>query len=122
MKCNVELARFDIAPVTTPPVTAAPDALTGLELTIDGTDIKIGWDYPPPAGGMAEAFLVGPHSAGVTPKIERAQYKTAFGTGPPPPHVLVASAAVGRYTVFARNIDAATGLVSSWTSDFIDFT
>lgn len=120
-KCNVELSRFSIATISDPPVVAAPSPLTGLVLSIDAADIKISWDYPPPAGGMAEAFGVGPLSKGVSARLEQCQYVTAFGTGPPPPHVIWAGAAVGRYTVFARNIDIATGLVSTWTSDFLDY-
>jgi len=119
---NSQLKRFDLTPIEDPPVDPDPSPLTGFALSKDGANITVTWDSPPPEGGMCDIFLVGPHSAGVTGKIQMAKYKTAFGTGPPPPQVLVTDAAVGRYTAFARNFNQTTGQVSTWVSAFLDFT
>lgn len=120
MKCNVQLSRFDLATISDPPATAAPSPMTGLTLAVNGADLEIDWTYPPAAGGMCDVYAVGPISAGVAARIEQAQYKTAYGTGPPGPHVIFTAATPGRYTVFARNYDIATGLVSTWVSAFCD--
>jgi len=121
-KLNCQLKRFDLATIEDPPADPAPDPLTGFTISANGANIDVTWDYPPPAGGMADIFLVGPHSAGVTGKLEMAHYQSAYGTGPPPPQVLVTAAATGRYTAFGRNFNQTTGQVSTWLSDSLDFT
>jgi hypothetical protein len=122
MRCNIALTRQGNVNITSPPVDAAPAAVTGFTLSKDAADLFMDWTTPVAADLNIEVFLVGPKSAGITGKIEMAKYQTAAGANAATPLVCKAAAPAGRYTAFARVMDPTTGLVSTWTSAFFDMT
>lgn len=120
MKCNVQLARQGNALIDDPPAVAAPDAATGIALSQDVNDLFIDWTTPVAANMTLICHLVGPHSVGVTGKIEMAQFEKALSANSAAPIVLKATPGTGRYTVFVKVMSSVTGLCSSWVSDFFD--
>lgn len=120
MRCNIQLAMQGNSHITSPPVVNAPDPVTGFTLSQDVADLFVDWTSPVAANLNIVVWLVGPLSQGITPKIERAQYQTGYGANAATPILLKAAAPTGRYTAFARVMDPATGLVSTWVSDFFD--
>ena len=120
--CNVQLALQGAATITEPPAAPAPDAPTGVTMRQNGLDLEISWTTPVAATLNIIFWLVGPISAGVTAKIEQAKYQLTSAADAEAPIVLKAAAPAGRYTVFARAMDPATGLCSQWVSAYLDMT
>jgi hypothetical protein len=120
--CNVQLTRLGNVNISTPPVVDGPDAPTGIALSKNASDLFIDWDTPVAANLAIIFFLVGPKSAGITGKIEMAKYQVAYGGNAPTPTLCKAAAPIGTYTVFAKVMDPATGLCSSWVSNRFTMT
>ena len=118
--CNVQLALQDVATITDPPTDPAPDAPTGVTLSKNAADLEVAWTTPVAATLNIIFWLVGPISAGVTAKIEQAKYQRTSAADDETPIVLKTAAPVGRYTVFAKTMDPATGLCSQWVSACLD--
>jgi hypothetical protein len=100
--------------VQTPPVTAPPPAVIAMVITPSAGSMSIAFTA---AGGTTtsiEAYLWGPHSAGIIPSIVRAKFK-ARGPGETTP-LVISSLGAGLYSVWCRNVDEVTGQVSGWVS------
>ena len=122
MKLNCQLKRLSISAVLTPPVVVAPNPVAGMTLTKDGSDIKIGWTSPLTGTVRLDIWTTGPHSKGISGKIEHAKFLKYTIPDVAQPIVLVAGATVGRYTIFARIVSITDGQTSTWVSAFFDFT
>lgn len=122
MKCNVQLSLQGNANITAPPVVPAPDPTTGLALSKDVADLFITWTTPVAASLNLICFLTGPNSEGVSARLEQAQFEKAIGANAADPLVLRAAAPIGRWTVFVKVMDSATGLCSTITSAYFDMT
>ena len=118
--CNVANDIQGDAHVTDAPTVAAPDPATGVTLSADTGNLAIAWTAPTDEDLDIVAFLVGPLSAGRTAKLEQAQYEISYDADTTTPATLKAAAPAGRYTVFVKVHDPATGLTSTWTSDEFD--
>lgn len=119
---NAQLDLMGGTPITTPPAIPIPDATTGLTLLKTGTDLMVDWTLPTTTGKRIICFLTGPHSKGVTAKVEQAQLKTVAIADAVGAVVLFADAPIGRYTCFAKVGDFTNGLTSTWTSKYFDMT
>lgn len=120
--CNINLARVSGTPVTDPPADPAPDAVTGFAVALATGDITLDWTAPTGAGFSLEIWEVGPISAGRTPKIQQAHFKSTVEAATVTPLTIEAAAAAGRWTFFVRVLDTTQGLVSTWVSGFVDAT
>lgn len=120
VQCNVQLARLGLAVLQPAPSLPAPNPITGLTIAYATDNITISWTTPATGEYNIDIWSVGPISAGISPKIQRAQFlRTALPTDFA--GVTVVSAALaGRHTFFLRVICRNTGLVSTWLSCFVD--
>lgn len=122
VKCNALLDMIGEAHVTAAPGVAAPDPMTGFNLTFATGTISAVWTAPTAATKEVVFFSTGPQSKGITGKIEQAQYLSHHAASETTPLAIITGATTGRYTVFAKIIDTVTGLESTWQSDFVDAT
>lgn len=120
IRCNVQIARCSGTPISTPPADPAPSGITGLSLTYASSALKLSWTTPTSASLNIEAQLQGPYSSGRQPRFNEATTITISAGNAAQPVTLVSSPASGRYTVWARVIDPATGLTSLWTLSTVD--
>jgi len=121
-KLSVELHRLGAASVDTAPVVAAPDPVTGFALSMSSDDIQATWTAPTAADYHLEFFIQGPHSTGLTGKLEKAAFLKFLAAETASPVNIKEAVAVGRWTVWVRSVDEDTGLVSTWVSDYVDYT
>lgn len=122
IRCQVNLARIGLAAVLTVPSVAAPNPITGFEVTNPADYIQIEWITPATGNYKMDWWGVGPISKGITPKIQRAswigyQAPTDFAGA-----IVVTPSEPGRYTMFGRVIDMSNGLSSTFVSGFADGT
>jgi len=120
MRCHISLRRMGFPYMVQAPTVAAPSPITGLTFEKVSTYLELSWATPNTGLWKIDIWMVGPLSHGIAPKIQRAkflQYNPVLDYGG---IILVNNPAVGRWTVFARVIDDATGLTSSWLSKFVD--
>lgn len=115
---STRLLKRAIAVVTTPPIVAAPAALTTLTATDAGDHIEVDWTPLLSATNNVEIWIDCPHTAGRSGSLPRALYNMdgvgtvgAANTGPCP---------VGRYTIYARVISITDGQVSPFLSVDVD--
>lgn len=120
--CCIANRRAGVAVVTAPPVLPQPAAPVGLALSKLTTDLKVTWTTPSSAAIFVDLWLAGPLSAGRSPKIEQAKALSVMASNIVKPATLLAGAAIGRYTCFARTLDGVEGLQSTWVSAYLDFT
>lgn len=120
--CTIQLLRLGESAIDTAPVVPAPDPIVGLTIAFATKNITMAWSAPVAATDFLDVWIVGPHSAGRTPKIEQAHFLVSDGADSVSPITLVDTAALGRYTVFARVVDSLTGLTSTWLSGNADAT
>jgi hypothetical protein len=121
-KCAVANTLATETIVNDPPVAAAPAAITGLMISQNVLDLNIEWTTPSAAGKHVIVFLAGPLSKGVTAKLEQAKFEKRLDSDDGAPSALRVAATAGRYTAFAKVLDPATGLCSTWMSDLVDIT
>lgn len=122
VSCNANLNLITGAPITAAPVVAPPDALVGLSLSQVAAALAASWTTPVGTTFTIVWFIVGPLSPGITPKIQRAHFHRADPAQSTQPFEIVATPAVGRWTLFGKVIAEATGLASTWQSDYLDIT
>jgi hypothetical protein len=120
MKCNVILAKIVGTPITDPPAAPQPDAMTGFALSQVINALCASWSLPIAATFTIMWFAVGPLSTGVQAKIEQAQFLRADPAQSVQPWELIQTPGAGRWTVFSKVVDEATGLCSPWASAFLD--
>lgn len=112
------LLKRSITVVATPPIVAAPAALTTLTAVDAGDHIEVDWTPLLSATNNVEIWIDGPHTAGRAGSLPKALYNMdgtgtvgAANTGPCP---------VGRYTIYARVISITNGQVSPFLSVDVD--
>lgn len=117
---NSRLQAALIGPVETPPVVAAPAAVTGLALTPSAGSISAAWTSPVGATARIEFWLDGPRSEGRLSSIARIRLhsRTEAATSP----LVIASLQPGRYTVWVRAFSETDGQVSPWIVSTTDVT
>lgn len=115
IRLNTRLMLNGWTTIATPPSEPAPPAPTNLEATGGIGQIEITWDNYAGTGTSVEIWLDGPHSAGRSGSIIRAK-KTSLAAGETGTDTIT-GLRPGTYTVYARAIDEARGLVSPWASD-----
>jgi hypothetical protein len=91
-----------------------------LALTKPADYLQLAWTTPTVAPDRVDIWMVGPISAGIAPKIQRAKFSMIALAESLAGVILVNAPANGRWTVFARTINYTTGLSSSWLSDYVD--
>jgi hypothetical protein len=111
---STRLARRAIAPVITPPVSAAPDPVTALTAAGDLTNVEIDWDPTPGPTINVEIWIDGPRSPGRLGSLNKARWNMdgvgtvgAANTGP---------LFQGQYTFYVRAISLEDGQVSPFIS------
>jgi len=120
--CNVNSARMGGTAISNPPTAAAPDAPTGFALSVASGAIKAAWSTPSSPSIELEFRIQGPYSVGAKGSYPRSAFLTHVHASSTSPHTLVASAAAGKYTVWMRSVDPASGLTSLWVSDDVVVT
>lgn len=119
-RLNIRLLTYGAAIKTEPPSTPAPDAPNNF-VAADGVLSSIcTWTATAGTDKSVDLFIFGPHSKGLSAKVQRAKWVTGISgesaTG------TLSGLIPGRYTVFARVMDEDNGLVSPWVSDTADIT
>lgn len=120
IRCNVQIARLAGAPIDEPPTVPAPDGLTGFALSVVDDDIKAAWTAPTAGATDVEFRLQGPHSVGAQGRYQQSRFETYKAIEVATPVIIAEAVPTGRYTVWARNVDPATGLCSQWVKDVAD--
>jgi hypothetical protein len=121
-RCTVQLMRVGMAYKLSPPALPQPNPLTGLTLSDSAGDLLMAWTTPASGEFQIDTWLIGPISAGISAKIERAKWRRYSLPTDFAGVILESGAAAGRWTVFARSICRNTGLVSTWMSDYADIS
>lgn len=103
-------------PVDTPPIVAAPDPPANFALVGAAEQLTLTWTPTAGANIVAQIFLLGPHSAGISGKIERAKLYS-YTSGEEGTKVITDLLA-GTYTMFIRMLSEDDGQVSTWVSAF----
>jgi len=116
--CNIHLTRLGIATISDAPEIAPPAAPSGVVLAPTGGNLTIAHTTPATTAEWLDLHIVGPHSPGEIGKLEMAKFLTATLSTVTVASIIVTSAAAGRYTVFAKAINAATGLPGPYVSSF----
>lgn len=122
MRCLTQIRRVGGADIDAAPLVAAPDPIVGLTLSKVTTDLSITFTSPTGAALWLDAWVAGPLSKGRQAKIEQAKPTLLTSAATGTVQDLIPAAPAGRYTCFARIIDEATGLSSTWVSAFFDMT
>ena len=117
VRCNTRLLDMAEAAITDPPAVPAPNAPTGLNISDATGDLKATWTAPATGNLHIDFWYIGPVSAGVAGRIERAKHLTYQLPAATKPITLIATAAPGSYVVWARTIDDDTGLASPFQKD-----
>jgi hypothetical protein len=120
MRCNISCNRILATTVNDPPVIDAPDPILGMEFKHTTTYLEILWTAPVAAPDRIDIWMVGPLSAGIAPKIQRAKFLQFANAESFAGVILVNNPAVGRWTIFVRVLSYATGLSSTWISAYVD--
>lgn len=111
---NTRLTDHGYSAITDPPTDPAPSAPGTVVATGGAGSCGITWTALAGTSLQFEVWMQGPHSEGLTGKIERATYKSKAngeaGT------ITISSLSAGFYTFFVRALDETSGLVSSWQS------
>jgi len=111
---NIRRLELYPSPVETPPIVAPPDPPGNFQLAGGITEITATWTPTAGANFVAQIFLLGPHSAGILAKIERAKL-LCYTTGEEGTKV-VSDLLPGTYTMWARIMSEDDGQVSTWLS------
>lgn len=115
VRCNLRLLWLAETLITDPPAVPAPDPPDSF-LANDGVGQTITeWTATDPGEVKIDIWFAGPTNHGVQPKIERAHHST-FELGETAT-VTITGLQPGYYMFFARMIDLATGLASTWVSE-----
>ena len=120
IRCNVQIDRLSGTPIDVPPEVAAPDGLAGFALALSTGNVTAAWTSPASGATDVEFRFQGPHSAGAQGRYQQSAYDQHKAIEVVTPVVIMTAPAAGRYTVWARNVDPATGLCSQWVSDYVD--
>jgi len=120
VRCNSRLMDMGITPVDTAPSVAAPAAIVSYQALNGVLSSQQIWELGPGTDLMADIWLLGPHSAGIETKINKAKHNsyTAYEVN----DLTITGLSVGRYTFWARIVSEVNGLASTWKSDTADIT
>ena len=97
------------------PTVPAPDAVASFAAANGAGESVVTWVDPGGDPGHLDIWMLGPHSAGVLAKIQRAKHKAMANRATETE--TITGLIAGTYTFWARVIDDNTGLVSTWVSD-----
>ena len=119
-KCNILLTKLGLTRVTAAPTTAAPSPPSGLALTYGTSAIWATWSTPATTSQAIMFNATPSQSAGIEGKLEMSAFASYCSSSVTPPFPIIAGPTSGRITVFAKTVDAATGLPSPYVSDYVD--
>ena len=119
VRCNTRLADALESTIDDPPEDPAPGNVTGFDAAEAAGDLTVAWTDPTAAGDYIDVWVDGPHSAGRLGSPARATHHSYLDTDTATPAVLIASAQPGTYDIYARVLDASTGLVSQFVTDSV---
>jgi hypothetical protein len=112
---TTRLLRLGIPPVVTPPVVAAPDAVTGLTAVGGAASITVDWVTPSTHTDSVEIWLDGPRSPGRQPSLVAAKYNCSpWGDEG---GLAISGLQPGTYTAYVRVTSRTDGQVSPFVSD-----
>ena len=111
---TTRLIRAGVAPVLTPPVANAPDAVTILAVSGGSGTLTMTWTDPGSVDDHIEFWLDGPRTAGRQGSLTKAKYN-GFALGNAA-NFVISGLLDGHYTVYARSISWVDGQVSVWVS------
>lgn len=120
MSCLTQIRRVAGSDIDVPPAIAAPNAIVGLALSNATGDLKVAFTSPTGSDTFLDVWVAGPLSKGRNAKLEQAKPTILVEATSGAAQALITAAADGRYTAFARIIDSATGLTSTWVSTYLD--
>jgi len=120
MRCNIQIARMGETPITDPPAVAAPDPATAFAIQKSVADLTQTFTTPITGELMIDTFLLGPVSTGVDPKFEHATNVRIVSVDVQQPDILVLAVPSGRWRAWAKILDKATGLSSTYVSSIVD--
>jgi len=113
-RLNVRLVDMGQAPITDPPAVPAPDPLLGLTVAGITDGITVTWATDGTSDKQVDLWLAGPYTEAVAAKLPGAKHNLYQGIES---NLITCDALQkGFYTAFARVIDEATGLDSTWQS------
>jgi hypothetical protein len=115
VRCNLRSLQMGLSGFVSVPTTAAPDALTNFAAANGVLSSVLTWTATGGTDKRVDIYIVGPHSAGMLAKIERAKHKI-FASGETGTET-IADLIAGTYTFFVRVLDEDNGLASPWVSD-----
>jgi hypothetical protein len=121
-KCNILLKKLGLTTVSAAPTAAAPSPPSGLNITYGTSAIWATWSTPATSSQVIMFNATAPISAGVEGKLEMSAFASYCSSSVAPPFPIVASPTSGRVTVFAKCVDASSGLPSPYVSDYVDVT
>ena len=120
VKCHVTLRRMNFNYLVAAPTTAAPNPIVGMDFAHITTYLQLSWSAPNTGLNRVEMRMVGPQSAGIQAKYEKSAFFQQNSVLDAPGVILVNSPGIGRWTIWARIVDNANGLTSSWLSAYVD--
>lgn len=112
---SVRLDDAGFTPPDDPPTTTAPDAVADFVVTGGNDQLSCAWSAFAGTDVTVDLWLYGPHSPGISPKLTKARHNV-YQAGQTQPKV-ISGLSPGLYTVFARSINEANGLASTWVRD-----
>lgn len=115
LRCSVRLADMGAAIQPLPPITAAPGSPAAFVAADGVLQSVLTWTATGGTDMTLDAWIIGPHSAGILAKIERCKHE-AYADGETGTETIT-GLFPGVYTIFARMIDEDNGLASTWVSD-----
>lgn len=115
IRCNTRMLAMGYAAVHTAPLVAAPDPIVSFQALDQALSLRIMWQAAAGTDLQAEFWLEGPFSLGRLPKIERASHNCFHAAQTP--DFSISPLSVGHYEVYARILNEANGLASTWLHD-----
>jgi hypothetical protein len=100
--------------VATPPITGPPPAVIAMVITPGAGSMSIAFTAAAGTTTSIEAYLWGPHSAGIIPNQRKARFKSRGPAETTP--LVITTLGAGLYSVWCRNVDEVTGQASGWVS------
>jgi hypothetical protein len=120
IRLNMQSRQAGGVQIMTPPAAAAPAVPAALTAAINATNLQATWTGALPAAVKLDVWLVGPVSTGANPRREKAVHKVFSAAAGDTPLQIIAACPAGRYGVWMRTVDTATGLTSAETKVVVD--
>ncbi len=118
--CNSLLADIGASAISSPPSTVAPDAPSGVALSLTSGTLKLAWTAPTGNTLQIDVWLLGPVSSGDAGRLRMAKHYSYYPAESTTPVTLVSSCPAGRWYAWVRVISEATGLTSPWVKTYLD--